>query len=548
MKNRNQIFKFKKSPKQKICSTIKNNTNYNDYSKIICEIFDKKKEESKINNINYSKLINGISNNIRNTQITNKHSKNIMKTEFKSKKRSKNNIKDDTLSISIKDKKFYHNMLNSVNSKKYKNIIHSSSEKNMKKEMFLEDNIKKNNNAYANTKINNFKSNVISLNKNIKININLNSKNNNFLFRKQKFYNIKREENNSNEKKTNMEKIKNVEELKEKTINIQYNINQIFEHKKGNDQINQFYQSNINTKTNEIKKKNINSINLTKIINKNTIKSKKINLNITNNSPDKIIIKINNVGKNFQKKININNSGMNLNNRDSKKVKLLKNKNKCKIHNNTDNTPTSQNRKSTKINSKKKCIIDIKDSNNNLSKNSSNLKISYSNNQISTKKSVKVKSINIDLNFVNQNFNKLSDSVEKTDKNNDNSLSEKNNLTIRESEIPQFSTKINYIHREMELSLNGLKEDTELNHSFKTSLSLTKKSRSLNKKRDEKKKKRFKLSNINDEEENERKLNDILLNLSKQKDVGYSFINAGQRSEPKKLIDKIRKSKKLQKA
>ena len=345
-----------------------------------------------------------------------------------------------------------------------------------------------------------------------------------------------------------MEKIKNVEELKEKTINIQYNINQIFEHKKRNYQIKQFYQSNINTKTNEIKKKNINSINLTKIINKNIIKNKKINLNITNNSPDKIIIKINNVGKNFQKKININNTGMILNNRDSKKVKLLKNKKKCKIHNSTDNSPTSQNRKSSKINSKKKCIINIKDNNNNLSKNSSNLKINYSNSQISTMKSVKVKSINIDLNFLNQNFNKLNNSMEKKDKNIDNSLNEKNYLTLRESEIPQFSTKFNYIHREMELSLNGLKERTELNHSFKTSLSLTKKSISLNKKRDEKKKKRFKLSTKNDEEENEKKLNDILLNLLKHKDVGYSFRNTGQRSEPKKLIDKIRKSKKLQKA
>ena len=325
MKNKNQIFKFKKSPKQKICSTIKNNTNYNDYSKkIICEILDKKKEESKINNINYSKLITSISNNIRNSQIANKHSKNIMKPPPKSKTNSKNNIRDDTLLISIKDKKFYHNILNSDNSKKYKNIIQSKSEKNMKKTIFLEEKIKKNNN----TKINNFKSNVISLNKNIKININLNSKNNNFLFRKQKSYNIKREENKPNEKKINMEKIKNIEELKEKTINIQYNINQIFGHKKGNDQIKQFYQSNINTKKNEIKKKIINSINLTKTINK-SIKSKKINLNITNNSSDKIIIKIKNVGKTFQKKKNINNTGMNLKNRDSKKLKLLKNKKKC---------------------------------------------------------------------------------------------------------------------------------------------------------------------------------------------------------------------------
>ena len=233
--------------------------------------------------------------------------------------------------------------------------------------------------------------------------------------------------------------------------------------------------------------------------------------------------------------------------RDSKKLKFFKNKKICKIHNNIDNSPTIQNGKSSKINQKKKCIINIKDNNNNSSKNSSNLKISYSNNQISNIKGIKVESINIDLNFVNHNFNILNNSLEKTDKNNDNSLNEKNDLTLRELEIPQFLTKYNYKHREIELSLYGPKESAELNHSFKTAFSLSKKTRSLSKKRDEKKKKRFKLGNIKGEEENEKKLNDILLNLSKQRDVGYSFRNTGQRSEPKKLIDKIRKSKKLQK-
>jgi hypothetical protein len=60
----------------------------------------------------------------------------------------------------------------------------------------------------------------------------------------------------------------------------------------------------------------------------------------------------------------------------------------------------------------------------------------------------------------------------------------------------------------------------------------------------------MKLSTVNDEEENEKKLNDILFNLSNlKKDVNNEINrNAGEKSEPKKLIDKIRKAKKSQKS
>ena len=544
MKPKTPIFKFnKKSPKSKISEKKSNKIN-NDYSKIICQVFEKNKEESKNNYINNSKKIENIKNRINNIQITNKLSKNIIKIELNTKKNSKNNIKEESLTSSTKEKKLYHNILNSSNTKRNKNIFQSNSEKNMKKEIFMDDNIKKNNN-----KINNSNTKVTSLNKNIKINLNLNTVNDNFIFRKQKSYNHKREGNKSTEKKIIEEKNKNIDDIKEKTINMNYNINEIFGHKKGNEQIKQFYQSN-NNNVHEIKNNNNISMNKTKMSNKKVIKNKNLNLNVNNsNSPDKIIIKINNVGKNknLTKKINKNNTGMiNTNDIEVKKLKLLKNKKKFMIHNNTDNSPNNQNRKS-KIYSKKKYIINIKNNNNNSSKNSSNSKISFSSNQIANMKGVKVESINIDLNITNKKNYKLNASQKKSDI--DNSLNEKNSLTLRETEIPKYSTKFHHIHQRMELSLNGPNESTDLNHSFKTAFSLTKKTRSLSKKREEKKKTNwFKLSDINDEEENAKKLNDILVNLSNQKDMGHDVRNTGQRSEPKKLIDKIRKAKKMHKS
>ena len=88
---------------------------------------------------------------------------------------------------------------------------------------------------------------------------------------------------------------------------------------------------------------------------------------------------------------------------------------------------------------------------------------------------------------------------------------------------------------------------SELNQSFRTSFSLYKyKSRSLSKKREERK--RSKLHNLDlqyDSEENNKKLNNILISLSNLNSKNEKKYE--QKSEPKRLIDRIRKYKKLQK-
>ena len=247
MMNKNQNFKFKKkSPKSTKLSEIKKDKISNDYSKIICEVLDKNKEESK-NNITNSNNNSKIKHNrslINNSQRSNIHPKNIVKIELNyNKKSNKNNLKEEVFISSIKEKKIYNSHGN--NPFKNKNTFQSNSEKNITKEKIKEEGMNKN-------KINNSSTNVALLNKNKKININLNSINENFIFRKNKSYHNKKEENKSTEKK-NGEKIKNIEEIKEKTINIQYNIKEIFSNKKGNENLKQFYLSNGNT--NEMKKK-----------------------------------------------------------------------------------------------------------------------------------------------------------------------------------------------------------------------------------------------------------------------------------------------------
>ena len=519
MKNKNQNFKFnKKSPKSiKISKNCIDDKDYNDYSKIICEVLEKNKEESKnlkLNNVNNPINFN---NSIKRNQISNKQPKNIIKVELNSSKKcSKNKLKEE----SIKDKNFklYRNIHNK-NSKtlKNKNIFQSNSEKNITKEIINEDRIKGNT---CINKINNSNINATSLTKHKKININLTTVNDSYLFRKQKSYNNKKEE------KFTERKIKKIEELKDKAMNIQYNKDEIFGNKNSHKPSKQLSQNNLNLK--ELKS-NSNLKNQKKIFNKK-INNKKLNINENiNNSPDKIIIKINNAGnhnigknKNFQKKIIKNNTGMNSNNKEKEKSRLLKRK-KYMIHNNTDNSPNSLIMRSSKISSKKEYVINIKN-NNNSSKNSSNSKSNYLGNQNSNMKGVKVESINIDLNIKNQKYKNNSNSpkIER-----DTSLKEKNNL--------------------MELNCNGPNESIELNHSFKTAFSLSKKTRSLSKKRDERKKMNlFKFDGIN-EKENNKKLNDILMNLSHQQENEFIYRNIGQRSEPKKLIDKIRKVKKMKK-
>ena len=114
-------------------------------------------------------------------------------------------------------------------------------------------------------------------------------------------------------------------------------------------------------------------------------------------------------------------------------------------------------------------------------------------------------------------------------------------MTLRITDITKFKNK----NRFTEINTLGQNEMSELNQSFKTSFSLYK-SRSLSKKREEKK--RSKLNNLEllyDSEENNKKLNNILIclsNLNSKNEKVYE-----QKSEPKKLIDRIRKYKKLQK-
>ncbi len=92
---------------------------------------------------------------------------------------------------------------------------------------------------------------MTSLVKNRKININFKAGD---FFKKQKSCNNKRGSYKSSEKKNEV-KTKNIEDIKEKTINLQYNINEIFGNKKNNnEQIKSFYQSNTNL--NDTKKNN----------------------------------------------------------------------------------------------------------------------------------------------------------------------------------------------------------------------------------------------------------------------------------------------------
>ena len=547
MKNKNQNFKFnKKSPKSAKLSQNNNDKPANDYSKIICEVLEKNKEESKNGELNNIKKTNNQIINFNNTntkykQISNKLQKNIIKIELNSSiKITKNNLKEE----SIKDKKskLFTNKYN-TNSiiKQDKIIFQSNSEKNIAKEKINEVGLKRN---ICINKLNNSNLNSTSLNKSKKININITNLNDSNFLRKQKSYNNKREADKSTEIK-----MKKAEELKEKAINFQYNIKEIFGNKKSFEANKRLSQNNINI--NEFKGNN-NSNNKKNTFNKK-IRNKNLNINENiNNSPDKIIIKINNVGnhnigkiKNMQKKnTNSNKIGMNLNDIEAKKIKLFKRKKKYILNNNKDNSPHSLNMKSSNLTSKNKYIINIKNSNNS-NKNIFNSKINYSTNQNSNLRGIKVESINIDLNANNKKYINNSNSHKKNEKN--ISLTDKNNLSLRETEISKFSTKFNLLHPKMELSLIRPNESNELNHSFKTSFILAKKARSLSKKRDERKKMNlFKFEGIV-EEENDKKINDILLNLSQQKENEFAYGNIGQKDEPKNLIDKIRKVKKMKK-
>lgn len=537
MKNKHINFKFnKKSPKSSKLSETKKEKFQENSSKKLSEVLEPSNEESKnnylmINNNKSSKIINS-KNNIITSRFTSIYSKNIKIELNLNEKDTKNKFKEDANLFSIKEKKY-------LNLKK-KGVCQSYSEKNITKELFSEDIIKKNYHHVCKN-INSSISNVTSLNKKIKINLN-SPPNDNILSRKQQSYNSKRDSNKSSEKNIISKKNKKIEDTKEKSLNLPFNINDIFGNKKGNEQIKNFYQNNC---LNEIENENYSShINNKGNFKKNN-KNKNLNLNL-NNSPEKIIIKINNIGshstafknKNLQKKSK-NNIAFNINDSDIKKSKVanLKNKKKNMLHNNTDNSFNHQKKKFTK-NSTKRQIIN----NNNVSKNSFNSKINYPNNHPLNLKGVKIESINIDLNLINEKKHLCFSSQKNVDS--DSSLHDKNNFSLKENEIPKILTKFSNVNTHLELSLNPPNESNDLNHSFKTAFTLNKKIRSLSKKRYEKKKlSSFKYND--NEEENERKLNDILKNLSNIREVSDEYRKNKIKSEPKKLIDKIRKAKKM---
>ena len=175
----------------------------------------------------------------------------------------------------------------------------------------------------------------------------------------------------------------------------------------------------------------------------------------------------------------------------------------------------------------------------NISSNSSNSKKNIAPKNEIIFKRIKVESIKIDLNLFKPQKNYSFISQEKTTAENPQ-INDKINLTLRETEFPKFS-KFNNYHKNSELNIYGQTEMSDLNRSIKTSLSIYR-ARSLSKKREEKKRNKLRI-NLEDVNKNEEKLNNILRSLSNLK---FSDIrNCAQKSEPKKLIDKIRKYKKL---
>ena len=343
-------------------------------------------------------------------------------------------------------------------------------------------------------------------NKNIyKNNANLNTELNNQ--KKKNDLNNNKERKNKSLDKRKERKSKNFGE--KKNINLRINTNEMANNKKYN------YHFIHNNKSNKI--------NINKSLNKRSIK------NNINKSPE-----INLVNNNLKEK-NLNKSKKIINTDVDSNSKI--NNNNKKIKKTTDNY-SSKNifDKNTKINSLKKHIIEKKGTKN-IFLNSSNSKVNNTTKQNTTFRRIKVESIKIDLNVKNPAKNNSFISQEKTTTADNHILNDKNNLTVRDGEITKFNNK------NLELNLAG-QEMSELNRSVKTSFSVYK-TRSLSKKREEKK--RSKMNNLegsNNTEENNRKLNNILISLSNIRiNTEKKF---AKKSEPKKLIDKIRKFKKLQ--
>ena len=486
------------------------------YSRIVLNFFesDKKKEERKNSNDNNIKLKKfnklKLSSNNSNKDLKIKLNGNNKMYNKKHIDINKNN--DSTI-----------NGRKTANANKKivtKKLIQCISEKNIKSNKNSEKNLK----VKHNTKIELLslkKKNDFSNHKKIRLNLH---KNNDKQLQK-KYNNINKvilnDINNNKEKKNKSmnkrKQIKTKNSESEKSINLRINIKEKMNNKISNHQLKQY--NNKNNKNNIIDSNN-----------KNIIKSKKSPENLRINE---YIINNKKRDKNLNKSKKINDTDINSSSKIFNKKKIIKSTGNISSKNIFD--------KNNKINTLKKHLIDKKGIKN-ICLNSLNSKINNSTKQDIFPKRIKVESIKIDLNLVKPPKNYSFISQEKTTAENYNyKLNDKNDLTLRITDITKFKNK----NRFTEINTLGQNEMSELNQSFKTSFSLYK-SRSLSKKREEKK--RSKLNNLEllyDSEENNKKLNNILIclsNLNSKNEKVYE-----QKSEPKKLIDRIRKYKKLQK-
>ena len=539
MRAKNTNFKFNKKSLKTFKLSNDKNTKLNDdyYSKIILNFFesDKTKEESKNNINNNNTKIKKINKIKLSSNSSNRILKISLNANNKFPKKNNNDINNinNNIGLNVPERK-----TENLNKKQVtKKIIQSISEKNINRENKKNDkndkNISKsktNINRELNTNskkkkennYNNVHNNIIKhhlfINNNHQQKVQNNLVNNN---------NIKEKKNKSLDKRKER-KTKNYGD-KRNIINLRINVNEVINYKKPSYQINHINKSNkavLNRSLNKRNKKNNNKKN------RSPEYSKIEGNNILNANVGGIRDKNMNINTNKTKKINTDiNSNSKLNN--TKKFKK-----------NTDNNSSSKNilDKSTKLINYSKRIIEKKTLKNIISLNLSNSKKSSNSKQQMTYKRIKVESIKIDLNSINpQKNNNSFISQEKTTAENP-ILNDKNNLTLRGTEIPKFS-KIN--NKYTELNLVGQTDISDLNRSFKTSFSVNK-ARSLSKKREEMKRNKLNnLEGVNDVEENKKKLNNILISLSNISHVEAKEL-AGK-SEPKKLIDKIRKFKKLQK-
>jgi len=504
MKNKNHIFKFnKKSPKTTKTIELNNPKFSNDYSKIICEILNIKINKSidryTISNkpkYNY-KYINKISPSINNSiQVLKKVKPKKFIIELNSPKKDNKKIMNinDTSNDAIQRVKRTHalnqsslimNMNMNTNFKKNRRFFQSNSERNV----FKSTNCHKV---------------LTSLNKNLKININLCNQNNINLIKKQISFNNKgaNKENKSNEKKA-----KDSEDHKDKTFSILYNYDGILRQKSSNEKmIKMNYEVNHTNNSNS------------KIIIKKCHKKK--NTEVYN--LDKILIKMNKKGINsIRKDLNPRkvNTKMKLNNKkiiicksDISPFKVKTKSLNKKFKRNNNYTDISENKSRNSIN------------NNSFSKVCSN-NITHYNHHFLHINGIKTEFI--ELNLTNNNKSFIYDNKKKIES--DLIINDKNNLTLREEHIQRNNNENN-------------KTPMKISHSYKTVFIHSKKTRSLSRKRDEMKIKNIlKLSEMSDEEKPENKMSYLLKSLENEKINLKSRKNFGLKSEPKKLIDRIRK-------